>query len=737
MEQAPKIVSITPAPSHVLHSPRKADLFDSHLAKVFANGISVPVDPDGRIQHHRELARDLRRRSSSAQRSVQQLTMPYSSYHSRSSRARSIERGGSRSGGHPPEVQNFQAQQYITSSVHNRDRSWHAHSMPSLPYKEDVYNGYRNVQHQNATAYDAYADCRLRQRSNGRSRSTERRSRPQSYDHSRSHEEDIAQPGELPIHHDGPVEDPRQSNLLYSEPPSDDSNDRSLGKKRKPKMEKIQELKAKNDLYKEEFKRVQKDRKKLKKEVEYKKSEIASLTNEIDSHIEETSVLKRKLSEALQELDRTDLSSRKDKSNLVRVNKELVESREELDALRTRIKELNNDIATLHDAVKRKDAQIDSLTTEVTEQTGLIEALRNENRLEANGNQYLFTRINEEKIQGLLEENKNIQKELGSTLERAAAMVKDREDAIADLLKENDEIKKQLLGNCQAQELRPMVSADDLEELKDNLDNTHRALEEAQDRNLVLEEEIEGWLARGGSMESEMVRLRDEVLSWKQKAAASQDSVAIVETSAEEAMVEAQAARKALAELEEIHANSLARAEIQHKAAMSKAEERLMEALMEAKKANDRAENAKLATERLETDTSNCENMPHQVEPSDDHARQAMLLEQAVAYRRSKTGVANKKGWFSGLGINDEEELTEDQKRIKELEAINTDQNEEIQKLKSELVRLRSSYNEATYTTKKKIERLEHENEAYSLKVSALEQASNDMEETTTYNVAN
>ena len=80
-----------------------------------------------------------------------------------------------------------------------------------------------------------------------------------------------------------------------------------------------------------------------------------------------------------------------------------------------------------------------------------------------------------------------IAEELGTTLERAAAMVKEREDAISDLLKENDEMK-QLLA------LRETTTGEDEEEmarLREEINGTNSALEELQDQDVHQNDDID------------------------------------------------------------------------------------------------------------------------------------------------------------------------------------------------------------------------------------------------------
>ena len=100
--------------------------------------------------------------------------------------------------------------------------------------------------------------------------------------------------------------------------------------------------------------------------------------------------------------------------------------------------------------------------------------------------------------------------------------------------------------------------------------------------------------------------------------------------------------------------------------------------------------------------------------------QQAMLLKAAMANKKedSKRG-----GWFPvfGAGSAEDDQLDPKDKRIKQLEAVKADQDEEIKKLKSELVRLRSTYNETIYVNKKQKEKYDHERSGYLEKIEALQ----------------
>ena len=467
------------------------------------------------------------------------------------------------------------------------------------------------------------------------------------------------------------------------------------GKKKKSKMEKIRQLQAKNELYKTEFKRVQKDRKKLKKDLETKTLEVESLTKEIDTYISETSALKSKLSEALQQLDRTDQDGRKVSTEISDLTAELEQAQDDLKSSQDRVAELLEELNAMKESVQRKDDQIKSLTREITEESHQIEMLRNETTM--------VRRLHEQEIEKekkkqeqLLQKNEKLQSEHGSTLERAAAMVKEREDAIADLLRENDEMKR-MLDRGEGD-----VSGQEVNELREKLSAKAVALEQAEDRIVLLEEDIESWMRREHELEAEIVELREEADTWQEKAMAAQHSKDFVDNDVRAKEMEIQAARKALKDMETKYKTQFAEMEIKLRAAQMAAEEK-----EGGSRSSSPASVASSGGSEKERDV------------------QTMSLAEIVEQKKKREAAKRATGWALFGKAGPEEELDENQKKIKELEKLNEEQTDELKKLKSELVRLRSTYNETTYLNKKKIEKLESENEALEKRIGELERELN------------
>jgi chromosome segregation ATPase len=492
--------------------------------------------------------------------------------------------------------------------------------------------------------------------------------------------------------------------------------------KRKSKMEKIFQLQEKNQRYKDEFRKVQKDRKALKIEIEQKRNENATLAKEIDIYLLEISTLKHKLTSTLQTVDRNELNDRKDKSLILKLQKELATVQTDHSIAIGRVTRLREELETMKILLCEKDDKIKTLSEEVAEQLTLVDALHIE-IMELKQHQSIASNVEEMKV-----ENDRLQTELGETLERASSMVKEREEAIADLLKDNDDLKRMLTEaeaaaavareEAVAATMRTQRETDDndrnieeernqitsaLEEitqLREELSLSAAALEEAQDRNVLLEEDVEAWIVKKEEMEGEIQRLHDEVEAWKTKAAAVERSMNVVESTAKESAKQVAALETALRE-----------AEFQYSEHLQEQERRHTEALLDQKE--------KITQQMaLAHDT---------VAPQNP---QELMLQKAVADRKAKDAATKGSGiWNSviqrvqtaGSTEVDDKELTTEQRRIKELETINADQNDEINKQKSEMVKLKATYNDTLYNNKKKIESLEDDKEMYMAKQQAME----------------
>ena len=226
----------------------------------------------------------------------------------------------------------------------------------------------------------------------------------------------------------------------------------SEGKIKMTKMEKIKQMQAKNEKYKEEYKKTYLEKKEFKKKYEDKKMEVMSLTSEIESYMRETALLKQQLSVLTNDMDHAEDNTRHDLATVQNLQKELQNTRADLKEALGRIADRKMETAKLHEVMKRKDDQIETLTLEVSRQIqqlqdfqaqvsvlDMVTAASTQGARGAGDSGSADGRVKE-----LLEENTTIKAELEVTLDRAAEMVKNREHTIEILRKENCELKELL-----------------------------------------------------------------------------------------------------------------------------------------------------------------------------------------------------------------------------------------------------------------------------------------------------
>jgi TolA-binding protein len=90
--------------------------------------------------------------------------------------------------------------------------------------------------------------------------------------------------------------------------------------------------------------------------------------------------------------------------------------------------------------------------------------------------------------------------------------------------------------------------------------------------------------------------------------------------------------------------------------------------------------------------------------------------------KRSSGATSRSSSWGIFKNSGENQELSAEEIRIRILEEQNHDFEAKIADLSSELVKMQTAHKEELYTTKKKIARLEGENEALVLQNSTLEQ---------------
>jgi predicted GIY-YIG superfamily endonuclease len=155
-------------------------------------------------------------------------------------------------------------------------------------------------------------------------------------------------------------------------------------------------------------------------------------------------------------------------------------------------------------------------------------------------------------------------------------MVKEREEEISDLLKENEEMKR-LIAVHRKDGDEHKIHQDEFVQLRTELDTAAAALEESQDRNVLLEEEVEAGLPRATTW---IQRLRDDSEAWQRKATAAEQTMAIVEASAQSSAKQAISAEAALQDAERKFKKQLQEQERRHTENLLDQKERAAKQLM-------------------------------------------------------------------------------------------------------------------------------------------------------------
>lgn len=460
-------------------------------------------------------------------------------------------------------------------------------------------------------------------------------------------------------------------NMTVTDATANDLHESGLSsKKRKSKMEKILQLQEKNQRYKDEYRKIQKDRKALKKALEKKKSSIEALSKECETQASESKVLKLKLSEALQQLDKADVNERSGGDVIASLKSELADSKADYTAAVSRLTRMRDDYEKMKQKVAQRDEKLNVLKHDLAEATKRIDSLEFELDTMQKSKELM---VPKEEYQEQQEEIGRLQLELSSTLQRASTMVKEREDAISDLLRENEDMKKQIGSNDGVNE----EMNEEVQALRTELEETSRSLEQSQDRTLVLEEEVEAWISKSQENDAELVRLRLENEDWQKKHVDAVDAVSVAEESARNSTNRAIELENELIQTRQVHEEQIDDLERKHTEALLDQKEKAQKLLKEAEK--DVASNP-----------------------------QEMMLQKAVADRKAKE---NNGSWglMQRVRGDGKSSLSPEAQRIKELEELLASQSEELLQMKSEMVRMKTSYNDTLYKNKKRIEELENQ----------------------------
>ena len=387
---------------------------------------------------------------------------------------------------------------------------------------------------------------------------------------------------------------------------------------------------------------------------------------------------------------------------------------------------LTKDAEAMKKELNDKDAALEQTQNMVKErEEAIADLLRDIEALKAKGSdgeQQISTRMEELNLNARKQNNlvENLQSELDELTKRLdekeynlaakTDSLREREEEVELLLEEIKDLKNQheqekLENNKTKQSADTFMLENELSKVRDHLKTKEMELQQLVQENMKLNESVENM-----QKEKEESDQADEVEDEKSQVSESKSFMAAQHEVLEEEIQQLnEQVVEIQEELDDVHRqNAILNEEVEDW--------------------HQRGGNFELEIQRLRNQLEECADRSDLDVASvggnstgELGDKQAMLLEKAMAERQRKAKGDGKGVW--GLIFNkseEDEELTEDQKRIKELEAIKDAQAAEIQKIKSDLVKLTTSTRNETYVDKKKIADLEEENDAYKAKVHLL-----------------
>ena len=544
---------------------------------------------------------------------------------------------------------------------------------------------------------------------------------------------------------------------------------------KKSKLEKIHELQAKYDRYKQEWIQATKEKKQVEKELKLEKLEVVSLTKEIEAHVTETEILQQKLAESIKKSDELAEEQRKERLQFADVAKELAQSRIDFTKSLNESRELRAELDEREHALQEKDKRISSLTAAIErqmdkaedmeakldraeEEIGVLEDKMNEmeeeliayrtaaSKDDVNGDGHnlkqardeMERRMTEERERRLNEKQKKLdekQREFDEEREKHFAEEKKRreEDAQRDL----DEQERQKTRDEERQRVDEEINSK-LKELEDDNAALQARLKSEQ---LVSNDKIKKKEESIASLQKDMAELKKEIAdrdSDPNSTVSLQKDIESLKTEASSAREDLEEARKLNGMLtEEIEDLQAAKAELKDDVNVLQKEVAnwKKQSADWQRKADEWKNKASEWTEKTfqwKEKAEKWENTVRELDPSrveggneskegSEAAPQAMFLQAAMVRKKQQTDNAGAAGsgfrMFGGI-FNKASDLdeTEADARIKELEDTNATQLETIKKLRSEIVNLQAKFKEDAYNNQKKMQLLQDENDAIDLK---------------------
>ena len=490
----------------------------------------------------------------------------------------------------------------------------------------------------------------------------------------------------------------------------------------------------------------------LKDRISVLESENDDLAAKVEASIKESESLKASaaLSESKSVGAHSELASlKKDREELMAAKVELVKTREQNSQILLQIAELQAGHAMLKTAASRAEAaekelndtrrtlleseqQISQLERRYADLESQFEELLEER--ESLTSAYELTKIELKEVQASMTALKALELELdrlrdsnAETHAESAAMRSQNEaldKEMRAILVERDQLKVSLIHANEKSEQRSArlsvleQSETILNDLRKQVDDVRHRLNVADDESIItavrhLHQDYSDVLDENdrlreslADLDGEIVALhteREELLSQAEERAAGAFSVANQSTNAATGM-------QALCEELQLQLQ-----------AMTRDRDSWKETADTVARTGNKGERKRTLADNDEYSVSSARSVS---------TEQQMLLQQALEYREKRDG--KKSAWsFSTFGVQrptkvDTESTADSSCReelIDRLSDLNETYLETISKLKSDVVGLNTSLKEESYSMKKKLDALDQENQAYELKVMALEHA--------------
>lgn len=541
-------------------------------------------------------------------------------------------------------------------------------------------------------------------------------------------------------------------------------------KVRKTKLEKIHELQAKCDRYKNEWVDASKEKKRYRKQVQDMQVDVIALSKEIETHMAEIVILRKQLTETMEKLDETQADRQRERDEYSTTADELAQSRIEYTKSLNVTRELQTEVEKLEASLTEKDVRIETLTDELQDAQDQIEDLNVDLRHadeEAIKLEREMTQITEEinlykeaaekdeeegSAENLRKARSDMEKRMHDERERR---LEEKQRKLDEKLKAFEEEREKALQRQQTREeefsKRQVVESEKQKEREDQrkeLDDTiSQRLKELEDTNTVLQgklksEQLES--TRKIKKRDENIKSLETGLEEVKKQLAERDAdpegIIVLQREVETAKAEANAAREDLAEAQRL--NGMLEEEIEDlqagtsqlrqesstyhdEASASKSEiEKLRKKVEEwQKKSSEWTDKAFLWKDKAEY----WEKTAREIDPyykdggmnvtaEKPEDPQALFLQSAV--QKKKASETNPQGGWGWGGMNVFNKNSEDQSesRLQELKDENANQADIIKTLRSEIVRLQSRHKEEIYRSQQQVVQVERDMESVELK---------------------